>query len=417
MIKLPKEIAHMIETIEDAGFEAYAVGGCVRDSILGRRPEDWDLTSNASRAALEALFPGASIVNKKLGVMRITEKGMTADIAAYRIDGGYKDYRRPETVTFTEEISEDLRRRDFTMNAVAVSPVRGVADPYHGREDIDRKLIRGIGDPRVRFEEDALRILRAVRFAAQLDFEIEPETLSAMKEKADLLYFISVERIREEFAKTVTTENSGKGLNLALETGVITYVFGADAMKNVSSREIERLIGLADRIDRSEPELRFRLALIYLCLEKESALAAIEWLGYSNEMKKLLRYAVSLTDELDGISDRTELKRFINRIGGEYYQYLADLSEQRRRVYDTGDKAFRLREELFREIQTGKEPVFLEELAVSGDDLLSCGIKEGAEVGRILKLLLAAVHQEPEKNNKDLLLKIAAAEYAERKND
>lgn len=412
MIKLPTEIAHMIKTIEDAGYEAYAVGGCVRDSILGRHPEDWDLTSNASRDALEALFPGASIVNKKLGVMRIREKGMTADLAAYRIDGEYKDYRRPETVIFTEEIGEDLRRRDFTMNAIAVSPDRGVVDPFRGMEDIQRKLIRGIGDPGVRFEEDALRILRAVRFAAQLDFSIEAETLRAMKDKADLLYYISSERIREEFAKTVTSANSGKGLRLALETGVITYVFGGEAMKNVTGRDIGRLVRMADRIDRTEPELRVRLAMVYQCLEKESAFAAIEWLGYSNELKKLLRYAVSLTDELDGITDKAELKRFMNRVGSAYYQYLADLSEQRLRAYRP-DERCRFREQLHREIQIAKEPVFLKDMAVNGDDLRNAGIKEGAEIGRILKLLLETVHQTPENNTRDLLLKIAAEKYAE----
>lgn len=427
MINLPKEIAHMIKTIEDAGYEAYAVGGCVRDSILGRQPEDWDLTSNASRDALEALFPDASIVNKKLGVMRITANEMTADIAAYRIDGEYKDYRRPETVIFTGEIGEDLRRRDFTMNAVAVSPDRGVVDPFGGIEDIKRKRIRGIGDPGVRFEEDALRILRAVRFAAQLDFEIEAETLDAMKGKADLLYFISAERIREEFAKTITSTNSGKGLYLALETGVITYVFGGESMKNVSGSAIERLVRLAKNIDRSEPALSIRLALVYQCLEIDSAFAAIDWLGYSNEMKKMLRYAVSLSDELDGISDKAELKRFINRIGREYYQYLTDLSEQQLRVCRPDDQlddqsddqpdeaAFRHRAELYREILDGKEPVFLENLAVNGDDLRGAGIKEGAEIGRILKLLLEIVHQSSDDNSRDQLLKIAAERYAEHK--
>jgi tRNA nucleotidyltransferase (CCA-adding enzyme) len=347
--------------------------------------------------------------------MRITENGVTADIAAYRIDGEYKDYRRPETVIFTEEIGEDLRRRDFTMNAVAVSPDRGVVDPYHGREDIEGKLIRGIGDPRVRFEEDALRILRAVRFAAQLDFEIEVTTLQAMKEKADLLYYISIERIREEFIKTVTSANSGKGLRLAMETGVITYVFGADSMKNVSAREVEKLMRLAERIGRSEPDLRFRLALVYQCLGEDSAFAAIEWLGYSNEMKKLLGYGVGLMGELDRISDKTELKRLINRIGRDYYRYLTDLSEQRLKVYCLGDEAFRRREELFREISAGNEPVFLEDLAVNGDDLLRSGIRKGAEVGTVLKLLLETVHYAPEKNKRDLLLKIAAENYVEHK--
>jgi tRNA nucleotidyltransferase (CCA-adding enzyme) len=264
-----------------------------------------------------------------------------------------------------------------------------------------------------------------VRFAAQLDFEIEEETLQAMKEKADLLYYISVERIREEFAKTVTSGNSGKGLHLALETGVITYVFGGEAMKNVSGRDIGKLVRLADCIDRAEPELSIRLALVYQCLEKESAFAAIDWLGYSKEMKKLLRYAVSLTDELDRIADKAELKRLIDRIGLGYYRYLEDLSEQRLKVYRPEDRsgsrfdedAFRRREELFREIQAAKEPVSLEDLAINGDDLRSAGIKEGAEIGRILKLLLENVHQTPENNTRDLLLKIAAGNTRSTKND
>jgi tRNA nucleotidyltransferase (CCA-adding enzyme) len=154
--------------------------------------------------------------------------------------------------------------------------------------------------------------------------------------------------------------------------------------------------------------------LVYQCLGEDSAFAAIEWLGYSNEMKKLLGYGVGLMGELDRISDKTELKRLINRIGREYYRYLTDLSEQRLKVYCLGDEAFR-RRELFREISAGNEPVFLEDLAVNGDDLLRSGIRKGAEVGTVLKLLLETVHYAPEKNKRDLLLKIAAENYVEHK--
>ena len=314
MIELPKEIVHMIRTIEDAGFEAYAVGGCVRDSILGRHPEDWDLTSNASRAALEVLFPGAKIVNKKLGVMRLSEGDVKADIAAYRIDGEYKDYRRPETVIFTEEISEDLRRRDFTMNAIAVSPDRGMVDPYRGRDDIESRLIRGIGDPRVRFEEDALRILRAIRFSSQLNFEIDADTFQAMKERAGLLRHISRERILEEFTKIVIAPNSGKGLRLLLDGAILPYILGEDCVKNAGTTEMERLALLAENIDRTKHEASLRIALVYQCFEESRGLSAIEILGYSNEMKKLLRYAVSLTAELERIRDKLSLKRFISSI-------------------------------------------------------------------------------------------------------
>lgn len=407
MIKLPKEIAHMIKSIEDAGFEAYAVGGCVRDSILGRQPEDWDLTSNASRDTLEALFPDAAIVNKRLGVMRITEGGVTADIAAYRIDGQYRDYRRPEEVIFTEDIFEDLRRRDFTMNAIAVSPGRGVVDPYCGREDIERRLIRGIGDPRVRFEEDALRVLRGIRFAAQLGFEIENRTLGAMKEKAGLLSFISMERIREEFAKTITASNGGKGLALFRETGVLPYILGEECVKNAGDVEWNKFAGLAKRIDLTENRLSLRLALIYRCFEKDRALTAIERLSYSNEMKRLLQCGVLLAEAFEGIREKAELKKMISRIGLAYFWYLADLAEQQCGVYRLDEEPLRQRLELFHEIQAGREPVFLEDLAVNGRDLIEAGVPKGAEIGRILRSLLQTVHQTPEKNEKELLLKIA----------
>lgn len=406
-IMLPEEIVHMIKTIEDAGYEAYAVGGCVRDSILGRHPEDWDLTSNASRAALEALFPGASVVNKKLGVMRISEGGITADIAAYRIDGEYKDYRRPDTVIFTEEIGEDLRRRDFTMNAIGISPIRGVVDPYRGREDIQRKQICGIGDPRVRFEEDALRILRGIRFAAQLDFNIEEDTLRAMKEKAVLLQFISIERIREEYAKIVTAAESGKGLALLKETGALPHIFGEDCVKNAKNAEWKRFDGLFERIGLTENTLSLRLALVYRCFEKERALTAIDRLGYSNDMQKLLRCAVSVKEEFDRIQSKAELKSFLCRIGPEMFRFLTDLSEQEYRVYQTGDESRRLIRKLFDEIQSNREPVFSADLEVNGNDLIAAGVGEGPEVGRILQILLEAVHREPEINGKERLLEIA----------
>lgn len=404
MIRLPKEIAHMIKTIEDAGFEAYAVGGCVRDSILGRPPKDWDLTSNASRDILEALFPDAGIVNKKLGVMRITEGEVTADIAAFRIDGAYKDYRHPETVIFTMEVGEDLRRRDFTMNAIAISPERGEVDPFHGREDIERKLIRGIGDPRLRFEEDALRILRAIRFASQLGFEIDGETLQAMKEKSHLLEHISAERIREEFVKTITAGNSGKGLDLLIQTDVLLYVLGEDCMKDAAEAEMKKLSLLSETIDQSKNQQNIRLALIYSCFEKDKALHAIETLQYSNEMKRLLQNAVSLVGELDGIRDKLQLKRFISRIGLEDFQYLTDVAEQQRIVYHLDAGALLYRAELYNEIRSNGEPIFFEDLAVNGNDLIETGMTEGVGIGKLLHLLLDAVHQAPEKNEKDLLL-------------
>ena len=308
---------------------------------------------------------------------------------------------------FTGKIEEDLRRRDFTMNAVAASPLRGEVDPYHGRSDIEKGLIRGIGDPRLRFEEDALRILRGIRFAAQLDFEIEDRTLQVMKEKAGLLAHISAERIREEFFKTVSAQNSGKGLALLLETGVLPYILGEDCTGHVSKTEGEKLHLLVENIDQTECRLRYRVPLVYLCFQREKALKAIEIMGYSNEMKKRLEQAVTLLNDLTEIQDKTGLKRLIRRIGQNGYRYLTDLKKQQCLAFELDDTPLKNQVALFATIRSGGEAVFIQDLAVNGGDLKEIGIREGVRIGEILELLLDIVHENPEKNKKDILLQTA----------
>lgn len=420
MIKLPPEIVAIIETIESAGFEAYAVGGCVRDSILGREADDWDLTTNAAQEDLVRLFPEASVINKSLGVMRVTKEGITADLAAFRIDGEYKDYRRPEKVLFTGELSEDLKRRDFTMNAIAVNPFRGEIDLYHGREDIEKRLIRGIGNPERRFEEDALRILRGVRFAAQLGFDVESETLMAMKRKSMLLTHISLERILEEFCKAVGSHSCSKGLKLFSEIGAWNYILGEGCYRSATSAEWQTLYLLFDEIDNTKEDLTVRLGMIYLCFEKENAKQAIQYPGYSNQIKKLLLLAAENMDELQAIglerqsetvSDedfgKTALKRLISRVGMKEYQYLETVSLAYCTALGQNQDGNRIRTEMLRQITEQREPIFLSDLAVSGKDLLQAGSSEGAELGILLRALLDWVHKNPQENQKSLLLKAA----------
>lgn len=406
MIQLHYEIAKMIRTIEDAGFEAYAVGGCIRDSILGKQPNDWDLTSNAPRAVIEALFPDAVVINKKLGVMRIVEGGITADIAAYRVDGEYKDHRHPETVIFTGEIKEDLRRRDFTINAVAVSPLRGELDPHNGRSDIEKRLIRGIGDPGLRFTEDALRILRGIRFAAQLDFEVERETFIAMKAKMHLLSNISTDRIRGEFLKTIHSQNSGKGLTLLIETGILSHVLGEECIKNASETERKKLNTLARNIDQTQCRLETRVALVYLCFIRERALKAIDVLKYSNKMKKRLRLAVLMLDKLTEAHDKISLKRLIKELGESGYQYLTDLKKEKCIAFELDSSALKEQKTLYESIRD-KEAIFIKDLAINGSDLKKIGIGEGRQTGKILEILIEMVHECPAKNEKSILLKVA----------
>ncbi|MDD4564926.1 MAG: hypothetical protein PHE79_05555 [Eubacteriales bacterium] len=406
MIPLPDEIVQMIRTIEDAGFEIYAVGGCVRDSILGNQPKDWDLTSNAPRAVIEALFPDAAIVNKKLGVMRIMQGSIMADIAAYRVDGEYKDHRRPETVTFTGEIKEDLRRRDFTINAVAVSPIRGELDPHNGRSDIEKRLIRGIGDPGLRFEEDALRILRGIRFAAQLDFKVERKTLNAMKAKIHLLANISTDRIREEFLKIISAQNSGKGLALFIETGALSHTLGEECIKNASEAEWKKLDMLAGNIDQTQCVSETRAALIYLCFVRERALTSIDILKYSNEMRKRLILAVTILDKLTEAQDKISLKRLIKELGESGYQYLTNLKKQQCIAFELNDSALKDQKALYESIGD-KEAIFIKDLALNGSDLKKVGIHENSQMGEILEILLEMVHEYPEKNEKAILLQTA----------
>ncbi|HHU17366.1 MAG: CCA tRNA nucleotidyltransferase [Anaerovoracaceae bacterium] len=406
MIQFPDEIVKIIQTIEHAGFEAYAVGGCVRDSILGKQPEDWDLASNAPENVVKALFPDAVIVNKKLGVMRIRQGNITADVAAYRIDGEYKDFRRPETVTFTGNITEDLRRRDFTINAVAINPIRGKLDPHNGRLDIEKRLIRGIGDPGMRFEEDALRILRGIRFAAQLDFDIESETLKAMKAKMQLLTNISTDRIREEFFKTISTQNSGKGLALFVQIGVLSHILGEECIKNASDIEWEKFDILTKKIDKTLIIPETRAALVYSCFERERALKSIDVLRYSNKMREQLRLAVLMLDKFTDAQDKKSLKKLIKELGENKYQYLVDLKKQQCIAFELDDSALKNQIAMFECIR-GKEAIFIKDLAVDGNDLKKVGIQENSQMSEILEILLEMVHEFPEYNKKTILLQKA----------
>ena len=416
MIQLPDEIIHMIKTIESASFEVYAVGGCIRDMILSCRPKDWDLTTNAPGEKLMELFPDAEIINRNLGVMRVSVGGLAAEIAEYRVDGEYRDYRRPETVCFTQCIDEDLRRRDFTMNAIAVNPFRGEIDLFQGRDDIRHRLIRGIGNPRVRFEEDALRILRGIRFSAQLDFEVEAETLLAMGEKSYLLSHISMERILEEYHKTLISNRCSRGLELFRKTGAWEYILGNGCFARAGKTELDRLLHLEKGIDRTERSLPVRLALVYLCFARENALAAIGYLGHSNEIKKRMLLAVENLDGLEMIRSAGDLKRFASSVGLDAYFYLEDLAAQRCAALGMDRTGCRERTAMYERIIENDEPVYLADLAVNGRDLIEIGIKEGIGLGRTLTYLLDYVHENPNDNKKKLLLDLAYA-FGQTEND
>ena len=224
-ITLPEDVNALLQTLNNGGYEAYIVGGCVRDSILGRIPQDWDITTSALPEQTKALFSHTFDTGIQHGTITVVLNKTNYEITTYRIDGDYADGRHPDQVSFTSNLEEDLLRRDFTMNAIAYHPAEGFRDPFGGQEDISRSLIRGVGEPAKRFQEDALRMLRCVRFAAQLGFQVDDATYTALQENAALIEKISVERIHEELDKLWKSPFPEK-LSLLLESGLLPHIDG-----------------------------------------------------------------------------------------------------------------------------------------------------------------------------------------------
>jgi len=224
MIQMPEKVKYIIETIQAAGFEAYAVGGCVRDSILGRVPDDWDITTSAEPSQVKELFRRTIDTGLQHGTVTVMLDKEGFEVTTYRIDGKYEDGRHPTEVTFTACLEEDLKRRDFTINAMAYNEQDGLVDIFGGMEDIEKKIIRCVGDPEARFGEDALRIMRAVRFSAQLGYEIEEKTKRAIIKLAPTLKQISAERIQVELMKLLVSPNPDY-IELAYETGITKVIF------------------------------------------------------------------------------------------------------------------------------------------------------------------------------------------------
>jgi len=239
--QIPPEVVRVTESLEKAGFEAWIVGGCVRDLLLGRTPKDWDVTTNATPEEVQAAFPHTYYTNEfgTVGVVNddTTDESLkVVEVTPYRLEGKYSDARRPDSVRFSRHIEDDLKRRDFTINALAYSPAKGqLLDLYGGIKDMDARLVRAVGDPKERFEEDALRIMRAVRLCAELDFALEPRTRAAMRDSAGQLSKISKERIRDEFVRIILSPNIKNTLILSHELGILQYI----------APELEEGIGVA----------------------------------------------------------------------------------------------------------------------------------------------------------------------------
>ncbi len=435
-IKIPENVEKIINTLEAAGFEAYAVGGCVRDSILNREPNDWDITTSASPEQTKSLFKKTFDTGIKHGTVSVLLDHVIYEVTTYRIDGEYADSRHPDSVTFTDKLSEDLLRRDFTINAMAYNPQRGLVDLYGGQEDIKKGIIRCVGNAEDRFSEDALRILRALRFSAQLGYDIDEETKLAIKKLAPNLSKISAERIQTELVKLLVSDHPER-LRLAYELGV-TKVFlpEFDVMMETGQNNPHHCYSVGEHtivvMENIRNDRVLRLAALFHDMGKPATKTTDEngidhfkkhpYVG-AKMAKDVMHRLKFDNDTISKVSRFVEfhdwtieanpkyIRRYINHIGEDCFPEIFEINEADRIAqsdYKKEQKIAQLNElrEAYEEVVRNKDCVSLKTLAVSGKDLIELGIKPGPEIGAILERLLAAVIDDPSLNTKEKLIKM-----------
>lgn len=435
-IIIPEKAKYIIDTISAAGFEAYAVGGCVRDSILGRKPQDWDITTSAKPEQVKALFPRTIDTGLQHGTVTVMQDREGFEVTTYRIDGAYEDSRHPKEVFFTPNLEEDLKRRDFTINAMAYNDRTGLVDIFGGIEDIRAGVIRCVGNPKERFGEDALRMLRAIRFSAQLGYEIDPDTRAAVRELSPALQRISAERIQTELVKLITSPHPDY-LREAYALGITKVFFPEfDVAMETEQNHPHHRYSVGEHILHSlvniEPDKVLRLTMLFHDIGKPAALAVDEEgithfyghaaisadmakqimrrLKFDNNTMYIVNKLVRYHDYGNGLDpDMRIVRKAIHKIGEDAFPALfqvknADIFAQS--TFEREEKLERVSKwrRLYEEIEENRQCVSLKDLAVTGSDLIAAGMKPGKEIGEILQLLLEKVLEEPSLNTREQLL-------------
>lgn len=438
IIQLPEKVKYIIDTIMEAGYEAYAVGGCIRDSILLREPSDWDITTSASPYQVKELFRRTLDTGIKHGTVTVMLDKEGFEVTTYRIDGEYEDGRHPKEVTFTRNLTEDLKRRDFTINAMAYNEKDGLVDIFGGLEDIRCKMIRCVGDPVERFSEDALRMMRAVRFSAQLGYRIEEETSNAIRVLAPDLKKISAERIQTELVKLLTSPHPDY-LRMAYETGITKVVLPEFDLCMITEQKNPHhcyTVGehtlVAMQAVRADKVLR--LAMLFhdmgkpLCVttdeegidhfhghpsvSEEIAGNVLHRLKFDNDTIYMVKKLVKYHDQYIEPQPKN-VRRAIRKMGEDVFPLLlevkeADVQAQSDFLREKKEKNLKDVRDVYQRILEEKQCVSLKTLAINGKDLIDqTGMKPGKELGEVLNELLDLVTEDPARNTREYLLKAA----------
>ena len=399
-INIPSNVEWILNTLRAHGYEAFAVGGCVRDTMLGRTPGDWDITTSARPEQVKAVFRHTVDTGLQHGTVTVLKDHTGYEVTTYRIDGEYEDGRHPKSVEFTAELREDLRRRDFTINAMAYSHETGVVDLFGGMKDLKQGVIRCVGNPVDRFTEDALRILRAIRFSAQLGFEIEQGTRDALALIAPNLKNVSKERIMTELTKLLLSSHPER-MRLVFETGMSPYIAEHFDEAVTDWERAEEFLRAAGELLPETKAVRWAAFLKELA-PKEAA-RIMTALKSDNDTRDRVR---TLTDWFDRpISpEPAGVRRAMSAMTDGEFDDLLRLKEVAWAVHHSQSGDPRVLAELRDEIRARGDCIRLKDLAVTGRDLIEAGIRPGKQLGQILGDLFACVLEEPEKNRKETLL-------------
>lgn len=422
---------NIIKILEKNNYEAYLVGGCVRDLLLGKMPNDWDITTSALPEQIFKIFEKDFTVfgkGRKHGTIGVKIENIIYEVTTFRIDKEYKDFRRPKKVYFTENLKEDLKRRDFTINAMAMDSKKNIVDLYNGKKDLKEKIIKTVGYPDERFKEDSLRILRAIRFSTQLNFKIEEQTFLAIIKNRDLLKYLSADRVREEFNKILMSENPSDGIKRLVETKTMKYIIP----------EIEKAIGFEqkspfhskdifehtlDVIELTPKILEVRLSAFFHDIGKTKTftidekgighfykhnsigklmtIEIMKRLNYNNKIIKSVSNLVNYHMSIHDINKVSSMKKLIRKIGEDSVQNLIYLYEADK--FSTLDKnntgAIERFKKIFEEAKNSDIPISRKELKINGNDLIELGIKKGPNMSKVLNELLEYVIENPEEND------------------
>lgn len=436
-IQLPDKVSEIIGRLAAAGYEAYAVGGCIRDSVLGRAPNDWDITTSAKPEEVKQLFSRTIDTGIKHGTVTIMLDREGFEVTTYRIDGDYEDGRHPKEVTFTACLEEDLKRRDFTINAMAYNEQSGLVDIFGGMQDIQQNVVRCVGDAQERFAEDALRMLRAVRFSAQLGYQIEGGTKAAIREMAPNLKLISAERIQSELVKLVTSPHPDY-LRMAYETGITKQILPEfDLCMETAQNNPHHCYSVGEHILHSMQEIEadkvLRLGMLFHDIGKPQTLTIDEdgithnkghadvgekmtkdilhRLKFDNDTLDKVTKIVRYHDQEIGLTE-SGVRRAVSHMGEDIFPMLfavrrADILAQSDYLREEKMRKLAQLKELYEGIRQRKECISLKNLAVTGSDLIALGMSPGRKIGELLQELLDLVLENPEYNTREELLRIS----------